>query len=108
MRRARVYNFGQLAGCLEEHAEGYRFTYDTDYLMDTDAPPVSLTLPKRSEPYTSPTIFPFFFGLLAEGVTKRIQCRQLKLDEHDHFGRLVKTAHSDVVGSVTIEEADES
>jgi serine/threonine-protein kinase HipA len=103
-RKAHVYNRGRLAGIIEETSDGYRFTYDAIYVDDPTTAAVSLTLPKRPTPHASSVLFPFFFGLLAEGNTKVLQCRELKLDENDHFGRLIKTAHSDVIGTVTVEE----
>lgn len=106
MRSGIVYRGGVQAGLLEETDEGYRFTYNSEYLLDSTALAVSLTLPKRSAPFTAEALFPFFFGLLAEGSTKALQCRALKLDENDHFGRLLKTAHADVVGCVTVEEIE--
>ncbi|MFC1497471.1 HipA N-terminal domain-containing protein [Verrucomicrobiota bacterium] len=106
-RKARVYNHGVLAGFLEEAAGGYMFRYDTNYLAMPDSKAICLTMPKQKEPYISEYMFPFFHGLLAEGVTKDIQCRSLKIDENDHLGRLMRTAHGDLIGSVTIEEAEE-
>jgi HipA-like protein len=103
-RRGAVLNSGVPAGILEETPEGgYRFTYDPHYLADPSASAVSLTLPRRSQPYESQVLFPFFYGLLAEGSAKALQCRLLKLDENDSFGRLLTTAGADVIGSVTVE-----
>jgi len=107
-RKGKVYYGGTFAGRLEETADGYRFAYDGVYISSSRARPISLTLPKRPEPYLSKALFPFFFGLLAEGILKETQCRKLKLDENDHFGRLLKTAHSDTVGAVTVEEEPEA
>lgn len=101
--RARVLQNGVLAGILEETGAGYRFTYDPTYLADPAAPAISLTLPRRAAPYESPHLFAFFSGLLAEGALKMLQCRTLKIDEGDDFGRLVATAGGDVIGSVTVE-----
>jgi HipA-like protein len=67
-----------------------------------------MTLPKRAEPYASKVLFPFFHGLLAEGILKETQCRKLKLDENDYFGRLIKTAHSDTIGTITVVEQQEA
>lgn len=103
-RKGIVYCAGTLAGRIEETSAGYRFAYHADYLASPETRPVSLTLPKRAEPHESPVLFPFFFGLLAEGVLKETQCRKLKLDENDHFGRLLKTAHGDTVGTVRVVE----
>ncbi len=107
-RMGRVLCGGALAGRIEEVSDGYRFTYDAGYLAASGTRSISLTLPKRTEPYTSKVLFPFFFGLLAEGILKETQCRKLKLDENDHFGRLLKTAHSDTVGAVTVVEEPEA
>jgi HipA-like protein len=106
-RSVKVLNHGVMAGILEQVEDGYRFTYDKAYLADSSRRAICLTMPKQAEIYTSEHMFPFFHGLLAEGVTKDLQCRQLKIDENDHFGRLSRTADSDVIGSVTIEELDE-
>jgi len=107
-RNGKVYCSKTLAGRIGEVSDGYRFTYDAGYLASPGTRPVSLTLPKRPEPFTSRVLFPFFFGLLAEGILKDTQCRKLKLDENDHFGRLLKTAHSDTVGAVTVVEEPEA
>ena len=102
MRRGRVLNHGQLAGLIEELDDGScRFTYDPAWLASGGAP-VSLALPTRSEPYTSPGLFPFFFGLLAEGSARALQHRLLRIDEQDHFGLLLATA-ADSIGSVSVE-----
>ena len=106
-RCGKVYCQGRLAGRIEERPEGYRFAYDTAYLALADTSPVSLTLPLQPGPYDSSVLFPFFYGLLAEGILKDTQCRTLKLDENDHFGRLIKTAGSDTIGDVTVEEETE-
>ncbi len=85
---------------------GYTFTYDTNYLALPGSKHISLTMLKQKEPYISEHMFPFFHGLLAEGVTKDLQCRNMRIDGNDHLGRLLKTAHGDLIGSVTIEEVN--
>lgn len=107
-QRARVFNNETLAGYLSKDNGEYFFTYDKEYVRNPDAPSISLTLPKSESTYKSNTLFPFFFGLLAEGENKKIQCRVLKIDENDHFTRLVKTAHSETIGAITVHEDTES
>ncbi len=102
MRRGMVRVRGRKAGLLEENESGYRFQYVAEYLADAQAPSVSLTLPRRAEGYESKYLFPFFVGLLAEGNLKAEQCRRLKLDEADDFGRLLLTAGVDTIGAVTV------
>lgn len=107
-RSGKVYCRGVLAGHIQQVPDGYSFTYDPQYLASTGTKPISLTLPKRSEPLQSKVLFPFFYGLLAEGILKDTQCRKLKLDENDHFGRLLKTANSDTIGDITVVEEPEA
>lgn len=103
-RSGAVHVDGVRAGDISETKDGYVFTYSAEYLLDPRLRPVSLTLPKRAEPYRSATLFPFFQGLLAEGALREIQCRKLKIDESDSFGLLLKTAGVDTVGNVTVKE----
>jgi HipA-like protein len=108
MRKGEVRVNGIPAGVLEETETGFRFQYDRNYTQRSELPAVSLTLPKRAEPYESPALFPFFAGLLTEGAAMQLQCRMLRLDENDLFGRLLKTAQDDVIGNVTVHEIPES
>ena len=104
-RSGKVFCKGVLAGELEETEQGdFVFVYDPAYLANPSSRSVSLTLPIREKPYTANRLFPFFAGLLAEGVLKELQCRDLKIDESDAFGRLLKTAGSETIGDVTVRE----
>lgn len=102
--KASVYNNNILAGTLEKTKEGYVFTYTDEYYVDDTKPAISLSLPKKSQNYNSNYMFPFFSGLLAEGVNKQIQCRTLKIDEQDDFTRLIKTASTETIGAITIKQ----
>jgi len=102
-RSGQVMRRDRLAGVLEETAAGFRFTYDPAYLSDQGVPPISLTLPKRSAPYESATVFPCFIALLAEGALAEVQCRALRLDEDDYLGRVLATCGGDVIGSLRVE-----
>lgn len=98
-----VYNNGILAGILEKQLDGtYSFEYDEVYLQNDKNPSISLTLPRSIIKHQSEKLFAFFYGLLSEGVNKNIQCRLLKIDENDHFGRLLLTAKEDNIGSITV------
>jgi HipA-like protein len=104
MRRANVFCRGRLAGLLEKTPEGYRFQYVPEYLQNPKCPAISLSFPKRETAFQSDVLFPFFFGLLAEGDNKALQCRILRIDENDHFTRLLKTCANETIGGVTVEE----
>lgn len=102
-RKAAVYNNNVLAGILAKEADGtYNFQYDETYLENPDCPSISLTLPKTATAFRSEVLFPFFYGLLSEGVNRQTQCRLLKIDESDHFSLLLQTAGSDTIGAITV------
>jgi serine/threonine-protein kinase HipA len=103
-RKARVCFNRVFAGSLTKRGKEYIFLYDERYLADSSLPPISLTLPKEQAEYRAEILFPFFYGLLAEGENKAIQCQILKIDENDHFTRLIKTAGTDTIGAITVEE----
>lgn len=104
MRRARIFSGGTLAGVLEEIERGkrYRFVYNADY----DGLPVSLTMRVKEKEFTFDSFPPFFDGLLPEGVMLEGLLRKHKIDKHDYFSQLVAVG-GDLVGAVTVEEAQE-
>ncbi|MBW6492420.1 MAG: HipA N-terminal domain-containing protein [Lentimicrobium sp.] len=103
MRKAEVYRSGILAGTLtEETRKHFVFRYDDTYFNDSLKPAISLTLPKNQKEYSSEFLFPFFFNMLSEGVNRKLQCKQLKIDEEDNFGLMMATAQYDTIGAVTI------
>ena len=103
MRRVQVYRNGILAGILtEENRKNYVFRYDDSYFANSDMPAISLTLPKSQQEYKSKFLFPFFFNMLSEGVNKKLQCKQLRIDLEDNFGLLGATAMYDTIGAITI------
>lgn len=95
---------GLHAGTLTEESVGYSFTYAQEYLQDGDAPSISLTMPKRSEPYTLRTMLPFFDGLIPEGWMLDIAIEQWKLNRRDRMGLLLAVCE-DTVGAVQIFDA---
>jgi serine/threonine-protein kinase HipA len=101
-----VYCRGVLAGVLSNDQSGYRFEYWPEYLAKDNAehPAISLSFPRQKAAFVSPVLFPFFFGLLAEGDDKALQCRVLRIDEEDHFTRLLKTCEAETIGGVTVKE----
>jgi serine/threonine-protein kinase HipA len=103
MRKAAVYRNGIFAGILmEENRKRYIFKYEKIYFDDIKMPAISLTLPKNKQEYTSEVLFPFFFNMLSEGVNRKLQSTQLRIDEDDSFGLLMATAQSDTIGAVTV------
>ncbi len=103
MRIAKVYRNGQLSGNLIQNSpKSYEFRYDDAWFLNKTLPAISLTLPKTQQVYKADHLFPFFFNMLSEGMNKKLQCRQLRIDEKDYFGLLLATASNDTIGAITI------
>ncbi len=103
MKIANVYRNEKFVGILTQHtSDSYEFQYCNDWFTNDSLPAISLTLPKSQKIYTSDHLFPFFFNILSEGVNRKLQCRQLKIDETDYFGLLLATASIDTVGAITV------
>lgn len=103
MRKANVYYNGLLAGeLIEESRSSYIFRYTDEYFNNKATPEISLTLPKIHNEYRAKYLFPFFYNMLSEGANKKLQTRQLKIDEADSFGLLLATAGYDTIGAITV------
>jgi HipA-like protein len=103
MRAMEIYRNRILAGTLtEENRQHYVFKYEDNYFNDTNKPAISLTLSKTQKEHRSEFLFPFFFNMLSEGVNRKLQSIQLRIDEEDHFGLLLATAQYDTIGAVTV------
>lgn len=103
--RATVYYGDKEAGELTKTPAGFEFTYKSDYLRDPDSMPISLAMPLTETKYESPTLFPFFDGLLPEGWLLELTCTSAKIDKNDKFHLLLHTG-KDPVGAVSIRPAD--
>lgn len=107
MRKAEIYSNGILAGVLtEENRESYIFLYDDYYYGDNEKPAISLTMPKTQKEYRCNYLFPVFFNILSEGVNRKLQCTQLKIDNDDNFGLLIATAINDTIGALTVKKLE--
>lgn len=101
-KTAKVLYDGVLAARLSETDDGYLLQYDGEYLQHPDNKPISLTLPKRQESYSSKVLFPFFDGLIPEGWLLNIAVDHWKLKPNDRFELLLTTCR-DSIGAVTVE-----
>lgn len=75
LRSGKVFIRNRYAGLLQETDSGYRFQYDSEYLLTDGACAASLTLPLQQEPFLSNVLFPFFDGLIPEGWLLQIASR---------------------------------
>ena len=100
-RKACIRLDGLRAGLLDERADGYVFTYDSEWLSKVDSRPISLTMPLRAEPFSSKTLHAFFENLLPEGWLLEIATQKLKIAKDDAFGLLLATC-ADCIGAVEV------
>jgi HipA-like protein len=107
MRTAQVFYNRIPAGILtEEGRYDYRFVYDDAYFNNAGLPAISLTFPKSQKEFRAGYLFPFFYNMLAEGVNRALQSRQLRIDEDDFFGFLLATAGYDTIGAITVKPVE--
>jgi serine/threonine-protein kinase HipA len=102
-----VYYRDKKAGLLKKTEDGYEFEYNPIYLNDSDAKPVSLTMPLSQKKFFSKYLFPFFENLLPEGFLLDMTVAKLKIDKNDKF-RLLQHVGQDTVGAVSIKPMGES
>ena len=103
MRRAQVFYKTRLAGLLYETDSGYKFQYAESYLEGDNPHAVSLTLPLRQEEYVSPTLFPFFDGLIPEGWLLDVAVRNTDISILDRMSLLLLCCN-DCIGAVSVVE----
>lgn len=103
MRQAWVYRKNILAGRLIENEGEYSFTYDREYLQREDCRAISLTMPLREESYVSPTLHPFFDGLIPEGWLLDVALRNADISILDRMSLLLLCCR-DCIGSISIVE----
>ena len=104
---ALVYFGDKKAGLIKKTEDGYEFEYDSAYINDAGAKPVSLTMPLSQKKYFSVYLFPFFDNLLPEGFLLDLTIAKLKIDKNDKF-RLLQQVGQDTVGAVSIRPIKES
>lgn len=96
-----VYYRDIFAGTLYIDIDGeYVFSYDDKYL-NSDNPPISLTMPKVKKEYRSNILFPFFDGLIMEGWLLDVAIRKYEIKATDRYSILLLTA-KDPLGAVSI------
>ena len=101
MRQAAIYYKNILVGKLTEAEGEYRFDYDGSYLARQGARAISLTLPLQEASYVSPTLFPFFDGLIPEGWLLDVAIRNTDISILDRMSLLMLCC-KDCIGAVSV------
>jgi serine/threonine-protein kinase HipA len=82
------------------------FVYASTWLADSSRLPLSISLPKRPEPFKRRECRPFFAGLLPEDVQRRIIEKTLHISKQNDF-QLLETLGGEVAGALTLWREDE-
>jgi serine/threonine-protein kinase HipA len=99
-----VYMHGVIAGLLERRSQArLRFTYDEDWVAE-ERPPLSLSLPVRSQPYDHDDCSPFFEGLLPEGDFLKAIARTLHVSATNPF-QLLTELGGECAGAISVAPA---
>lgn len=101
MRVFDVYLLDAHAGTLAARGRGVRFQY-TERALDDDAlPALSLSLPKRAEPFADSAAGPFFRNLLPEQAYRRLVAAATRTAPEDSLG-LLGAVGGECPGAVSI------
>lgn len=93
---------GKIAGQLQLDANGdMTFAYTPDWLEDAAAPPLSFSLPKRTEAFGRRECQPFFGGMLPEEGQRSAIARALGVSAGNEF-RLLEHLGGEVAGALML------
>lgn len=107
MRALAVWWEGAVVGTLTADRHGaMRFAYDAAWLADPAAPALSVSLPKRAEPFPPRRCRPFFEGLLPEGAQRDAVASALGVSRANEF-RLLEGLGGEVAGALALWPAGE-
>jgi serine/threonine-protein kinase HipA len=102
MRALDVWWDGRVVGQLTQDRHGeLGFAYAPEWLNDDGAPPLSASLPKRSEPFSRRECRPFFGGLLPEESQRDAAARVLGVSRDNDFALLDRLG-GDVAGALQL------
>lgn len=107
-RTLDVWWEGRLVGQLTQDQHGeLGFAYAPDWLHDDRAPSLSVSLPKRAEPFTRRECRPFFGGLLPEESQRDAAAQVLGVSRDNDFALLDRLG-GDVAGALQLLPRDET
>lgn len=93
---------GKISGSSSDDAV---FTYDDEYVSDSENAAISLSLPKEQKIFSSLQTRNFFEGLLPEGFTRRCVAQSIHADSEDYISILRKLGN-ECLGAIRISDFD--
>jgi serine/threonine-protein kinase HipA len=106
-RKLDVYLLDMKAGeLLQDDGGALAFTYTPDYLTNTRARAISVSMPLREAPYADRTAQAYFSGLLPDERARRRLAKSLGISESNSFG-LLEVIGGECAGALTLMPAGE-
>ena len=106
-RQLEVWLLGSHIGTLAQIDGRLSFSYSADWLAraatNRDGPPLSQSLPLRTEPFDDRAARPFFAGLLPEGDKRKLIAQALQVSRQNDFA-LLDGIGGECAGAVTLLE----
>jgi serine/threonine-protein kinase HipA len=106
-RQLEVWLLGSHIGTLAQIDGRLSFSYSADWLARAathrDGPPLSQSLPLRTEPFDDRAARPFFAGLLPEGDKRKLIAQALQVSRQNDFA-LLDGIGGECAGAVTLLE----
>ncbi|MBG6075365.1 type II toxin-antitoxin system HipA family toxin [Polaromonas sp. CG_9.11] len=102
-KQLTVWLFGRLVGTLAQIDGRLGFSYAPEWLAQTDAVPMSQSLPLQPDPFDDRATRPFFAGLLPEGDMRKLVAQALHVSRQNDFA-LLDGIGGECAGAVTLLE----
>ena len=96
-----IFHDATLVAEIDVGEEGPQLRYDSAWLPELDAFPISLTMPLSHEVYGADAIVPWLMNLLPEGEPLRAMTRALGVSRDDILGLIAHTGR-DLAGALTL------
>lgn len=102
-RELEVWLFAERVGTLALIDGRLNFRYNPDWILRSDAPALSHSLPLQTESFDDRQTRPFFAGLLPEGQLRRLIAKQFQVSSQNDFA-LLDHIGGECAGAVTLLE----
>lgn len=105
----KIFKCNALAGLLKRTDNGCEFSYDESFLQQADSAGISFCMPKTRQTLSNNgvNLFPFFVGLLPEGLRLKALTKNLKTSPDDLFS-IFAAIGSHVIGDVYAEPDEQN
>lgn len=102
-----IFLYGVLVGKLEDKDNQISFAYQSSWLTNENAIPISQSLPLTADKYDEKACLSFFEGLLPEGEARQTIAQLFNVSENNYYG-ILHHIGEDCAGALTVLPEKES